>query len=205
MLNKRRPREALSKLSQGNFEKRKLIVAAAIAAFARNEFAQTNLDDIADNLNVSKPTIYYYAGNKEDLIVLCQMEALRQLKSALSRSIQTEMTGAEKLEIILRELTAWVMTDAARCYARHYLHAKSTSTANRLRREERAIDAIVSLAIEEGIEDRSLRSMNVRLSAAAIIGAVSWTAFWFEPNRKLVTSSELQKAYTDLFLKGALA
>ena len=205
MSGKRERWEALTNSSRANSQKRKLIIDAAISAFAQNEFSQTNLDDIADRLNISKPTIYYYAGNKEDLIFLCRMRCLRQLKDAIARSTQAKMSGAEKLEIILRELTAWVMTDAARCYARHYLHATNPSAASRLRREERVIDTIVSLAIKEGIEDRSLRPVNVRLTAAAIIGAFSWTAFWFEPTKKSGTGSELQKAYADLFMSAVRA
>jgi AcrR family transcriptional regulator len=53
--------------------KREAVLHAAAQAFAEAGFFQTSLDDIAVRLGITKPTLYYYAKNKEDL--LCRPRA----------------------------------------------------------------------------------------------------------------------------------
>ena len=48
--------------------KREAVILAAARAFKERGLQQTTIDDIAAFLNVTKPTIYYYLANKEQII-----------------------------------------------------------------------------------------------------------------------------------------
>ena len=50
----------------------------AAAAFRRNGYHGTSLVDIARELGVSKPTLYYYVANKQDLLFQCHLVAADQ-------------------------------------------------------------------------------------------------------------------------------
>ena len=41
-------------------------------------YYKTSLDDIARMQNVTKPTLYYYIKNKEDILVKCEELTCRQ-------------------------------------------------------------------------------------------------------------------------------
>jgi len=50
-------------------EVRRRIVDAGFEAMCEKGFAQTTMDDVADRLGVSKPALYRYFKNKEELII----------------------------------------------------------------------------------------------------------------------------------------
>lgn len=54
----------------------KEIVQAALTIFARDGFAGARLDDVADQVGISKGTIYLYFKNKEELFKACVQETV---------------------------------------------------------------------------------------------------------------------------------
>src|SRR6516165_10289619 len=48
--------------------KREAVIRAAARAFNARGYHNTAIDDIAAALNVTKPTVYYYVANKEQLL-----------------------------------------------------------------------------------------------------------------------------------------
>ncbi|MFA5379759.1 MAG: helix-turn-helix domain-containing protein [Dehalococcoidia bacterium] len=71
-------------------EIRKKIVAEAFSVFLQNGFEKTKMEDIAARLNVTKPAIYRYFRNKEELFFAAIVEQLMQeYYEAFSRSFVT--------------------------------------------------------------------------------------------------------------------
>ena len=54
--------------------------SAAARAFNEHGFHNTSLDDIAAALEVTKPTIYYYVTNKEQLLFECFVAGLEPIR-----------------------------------------------------------------------------------------------------------------------------
>ena len=48
-------------------EKMEALLHTAARAFSENGYHRTSLDDIAERLGITKPTLYYYVDSKEDL------------------------------------------------------------------------------------------------------------------------------------------
>ena len=59
------------------------MIQAAARAFKERGFHNTSLDDIAAALDVTKPTIYYYVANKEQLLFECFVAGLEPIRAAL--------------------------------------------------------------------------------------------------------------------------
>ncbi|MGD9021410.1 MAG: helix-turn-helix domain-containing protein, partial [Lysobacterales bacterium] len=56
--------------------KRRAILRTAAILFSEKGFRETSLNDIADALNVTKPSLYYYVKNKDDILFQCLFSAL---------------------------------------------------------------------------------------------------------------------------------
>ena len=56
--------------------KRHAVLQAAAQLFNEG-FHATSLDDIAARLNVSKPTLYYYVKNKDEILLQCVRQGWR--------------------------------------------------------------------------------------------------------------------------------
>lgn len=57
----------MSPASRGRIDKRQAIVEAAFTVFARHGYAQTGIQEIADEAGVAKPTVYNHLTDKETL------------------------------------------------------------------------------------------------------------------------------------------
>src|SRR5215813_6596331 len=61
--------------------KREAVIRAAAHAFNLKGYHNTSLDDIAAALEVTKPTVYYYVTNKEQLLFECFVAGVEQIRA----------------------------------------------------------------------------------------------------------------------------
>ena len=63
--------------------KREAVIHAAARAFNEHGYHNTSLDDIAAALEVTKPTIYYYFPDKEELFAQMGLRRLAEMHGAI--------------------------------------------------------------------------------------------------------------------------
>ena len=78
--------------------KREAVIRAAAHAFNRKGYHNTSLDDIAAALEVTKPTVYYYVTNKEQLLFECFVAGVEQIRAAFREVQAAESPGARATE-----------------------------------------------------------------------------------------------------------
>ena len=66
--------------------KREAVLRAAARAFSEQGFHRTSLDDVAERLNVTKPTIYHYVRSKDEILFECVRIGLERLDSASAQA-----------------------------------------------------------------------------------------------------------------------
>ena len=90
--------------------KRMAILRVAAQMFNESSFHKTTLTDLAKRFNVTKPTLYYYVKNKDDILGGILEIAMQQLREVINREPDTDLTGYEQLYAFFK-LYAAVMTD----------------------------------------------------------------------------------------------
>src|ERR1700755_999656 len=83
-------------------QKREAVLRAAVRMFNAQGFHQTSLDDVAASLGVSKPTIYHYLGNKDQVLFECVTRGMEQLREAVDTARAQPGTGLDRLGAFLR-------------------------------------------------------------------------------------------------------
>ena len=78
--------------------KREAVIRAAARAFNRKGYHNTSLDDIAAALEVTKPTVYYYVSNKEQLLFECFLAGVEQIRAAFREVKAPRSAGARAPE-----------------------------------------------------------------------------------------------------------
>jgi AcrR family transcriptional regulator len=93
-------------------ERERQMVEVAEEIFADRGFLATSMDDVAEQVGVSKPMIYEYFGSKEGLFVACIRSARAELLNVTISSVE----GVNSAEVALRRgLTAFFeFTDSHR-------------------------------------------------------------------------------------------
>jgi AcrR family transcriptional regulator len=102
----------MSKLGRKGMNTRERIIQSAAKLIIEKGVAETSLGDIADDVGISKGTLYYYYGSKGDLIFDLSDRHVRRITSTISESLPrtTAVSSPAKviemmLEIILRSET----------------------------------------------------------------------------------------------------
>ncbi|WP_239025041.1 TetR/AcrR family transcriptional regulator [Rhodoligotrophos defluvii] len=182
-------------------QKREAILLAAVRMFNARGFHATSLDEVAASLGVSKPTIYHYLGNKDQVLLECLTRGLERLQEAASKARAQPGTGLDRLQVFLRLYAEINMTDFGRCVIRTDASALSPDSAERFRSLKRQIDTAMRGLIAEGVADGSIKQTDVRLAAFVLAGALNWPAFWFRQDGD-TPAADLAEHMVDLLTTG---
>ncbi|HZH09744.1 MAG TPA: TetR/AcrR family transcriptional regulator [Microvirga sp.] len=181
--------------------KRDAVLRAAARAFNENGFHKTSLDDVAERLNVTKPTIYYYVKNKDQILFECVRIGLEMLEDASAQIEGTDATGLSKLIALWRVYVQIVTEDFGRCLILVGEDPLPPATRKELRALKGRIDKRFRSVITEGIEDGSIRPCDPKMAAFAAAGALSWIARWYDPRGPL-NPEQLADQMIDLLVHG---
>ena len=91
------------------------MLRAAARTINRLGYHVATLDDVADELGVTKPALYYYAKSKDELLFACGQLALQELSVALDKSIEPGLSGLERLCRFFQLYAAVICEDFGRC------------------------------------------------------------------------------------------
>ena len=80
--------------------KREAVIHAAARAFNEHGYHNTSLDDIAAALEVTKPTIYYYVENKEQLLFECFCAGLAPVRAAVQDTRASEQPARDRKSVV---------------------------------------------------------------------------------------------------------
>lgn len=98
-----------SKGSRNTMIRQNVLEKAAIL-FSERGIASTNLQDIAEAVGLSRPALYYYFKNKDEVISALVEEATTfPVKILEKHRKDTSIAPAERLQRAMKELTVWIV------------------------------------------------------------------------------------------------
>ncbi len=182
-------------------QKREAVLRAAVRAFNAKSFEATSLDEVAATLGISKPTIYHYLGNKEQVLVECVTRGLEMLQAAAREAQSESGSGLERLRRFLRRYAEINMDDFGRCVIRTNDETLSAEGRRRFRGLKGEIDRAMRTLIAEGVDDGSIAPVDVRIAAFTLAGALNWPARWHQGDGAM-SPGEIASAMVDLLVSG---
>lgn len=163
-------------------EKRLALLRAAVHLFNERGFHSTSLEEVAASLGVTKPVIYHYLGNKDQVAFECVRIGVEQLHVAATEARAAPGNGLDRLRAFLLRYAAIMMDDFGRGVVRIGDETLSTPTRARFRALKSEIDAAMRAMIDVAVADGSARVADTRLAAFAIAGALNWSSRWHRPD-----------------------
>ena len=182
-------------------EKREALLHAAVQSFNERGFHATSLDDVAASLNVTKPTIYYYLGNKDESLFECVRRGLDGIRQAAQAVERAGGTGLERLRALMRDYAVIMTRDFGMCVTRTADHELSPESRTRFRALKREIDETVRRVVEEGMADGSIALGDARMMTFTATGALNWIARWYDPDGPL-SAEAVAEACVDTLIDG---
>ena len=167
-------------------DKRERILAAAEDLFFRNGFAGTTMDMICAELGVTKPFVYYYFRNKQEIVETltwrASLDCLTTMKFADDDFRPADVKLAEGLQ---RWVAACVRHFRASALAFRVTAALRPEFRRELRRLADDFYADLKALLEEGRSDGRLDFEDTAITAKSMGGVVGFMYTWYRPDGRL--------------------
>jgi AcrR family transcriptional regulator len=181
--------------------KREAVIRAAARAFNRKGYHNTSLDDIAAALEVTKPTVYYYVSNKEQLLFECFVAGIEGIRAAFREARALEAPARERLKAVLRRYGAAVASEFGWCMVRAEDQDLSPDMSAHIKAMKSEIDQGIRRLLREGIQDGSIHPCDPKMTAFALAGSLNWIAHWYRESQSM-TGAEIAEAFLAVFDSG---
>lgn len=181
--------------------KRLEILRQCALAFAEEGFHQTTVNGLAARLGVSKPVLYYYAKNKDDLLFQCLEIARDSLRDAMKSADRLNISGIGKIRHFFVAYVKIAAGPFGRCLALTDNKTLSPDARAKDVATRRQIEESLRNLIQEGQEDGSVAHCDPALATRALVGAFNGIPRWFRSDGDL-TAEDVAEAFIDLFVTG---
>lgn len=197
------PWEPADKRAQQRELKRNAVLQTAAQLFNERGFHATSLDDIAERLNVSKPTVYYYVESKDQILLECVKIALDLMQAGIDEVRAAGGSAIDQLKACMRIYSSVVTQDFGMCVIRIGEDPLPDPLKKELRGLKAGIDGQFRRLIAEGVAEGSLAPCDPKMAAFMLAGALSWIGRWYRPDGDL-TPDQIADQGIELLLNGVL-
>lgn len=192
------------------------ILDAAADAFMLRGFANTTIDDIADDVGATKGLIYYHFRSKFDIFLAVYEDGMRRVRERVEPHMGASGTGRQRLVAMSIAHVENLMIDLGYHHVVHQGVRDQASTALKIRQRD-ALAALNELrrdyermfhhVITEGIADGSLRDVDDALATRTLLSNLNAVDVWY---RKIEGQTEkdvhdLASQVVDILIGGIAA
>ena len=181
--------------------KRDAVLLAAAHLFNQHGYHATSLAMVAKRLAVTKPTLYYYVQNKEEILFECVRLGLELLRSAIADAGAAGGTTRDKLEAAMYAYAISVTREFGMCLIRVGEDPLAPESRKQLRQLKAELDHEFRALIEQGVADGSIEPCDPKLAAFTLAGALSWIGRWFDPQGPL-SAADVARHSTAQLMRG---
>jgi AcrR family transcriptional regulator len=184
--------------------KREAVLATAAQLFLEKSYTRTSMNDVAERLHITKPALYHYFRNKEEILLDCYRVGSGMIGEILNEITAQCGSGLEKVQAFIYSYANVMTVNFGRCVMRLDEGDLSKEALGEVRGYKRKIDRRLRAFIQEGIADGSIVPCDPKLAAFAIAGALNWICIWYEPEGPL-SPEEIANQFARTLTQGLAA
>ena len=171
--------------------------------FNERGFHATSLNDIAASLQVSKPTLYYYVKNKDEILLACVKKGLHLTLDGIEASRAAGGNALDQLRACMLVYADIVTQPFGMCLIRVGDEEVPEPSRTELRRMKREIDLAFRRLVVQGMEQGLIAPCDPKIMAFVIAGALSWIGRWYQPGGNY-SPAQIAEQCVQTLLDGAL-
>jgi TetR/AcrR family transcriptional regulator, cholesterol catabolism regulator len=162
--------------------RRERIVEVATLVFYERGFRNTTLDDVAERLGVTKPILYNSFASKTELLAEICARGVAAAQAELERAQALGLGPADTMRRFVPRYAAAILR-AQRNIAINIREEKNLDPADaeRLAALRQQFIAGIEGLLRACHDSGEIEVSDPRVAAFVLVGAVSWTTFWYNP------------------------
>jgi AcrR family transcriptional regulator len=200
-LNDRLTERGTARTRQRSEARRREILHAAARVFRRRGIAAAGMREIAAEANLSPGNLYHYFKGKHEILYYCQDQALERMLAAIGSVRGMRQPCAEQLRQVVIAHLGYLLDELQGSTA----HLEPEALPEDLQRPvmvkrdryERELRALIA----EGVARGEFVAGDPALMTLAILGALNWTARWFNAGGRL-SLAEVSEQLADYLIRG---
>lgn len=184
--------------------KQEAFLKAGTRCFNQKGFSGTSLDEIAQQLQVSKGAFYYHFANKEALLTQCFDYTLDRLEQVMARVAALEASPVTKLEVACRHIFALQNSDQGPLVHFNAIASLPPTVRQRLLARVGAVHGVLEHFIADAIQQQLFRPVPAAIVIQLLTGALN-AAMDLEAWQPIDSVDESAGDYFSVFLQGLKA
>ncbi|MDI2132657.1 TetR/AcrR family transcriptional regulator [Yinghuangia seranimata] len=159
------------------------IRAAATRLFGVRGLGAVTLQEIADELGMSKAALYHYFPNKDALVTAIFEDWAREGADRIGAVVVLDEPASARLRRLI-ELHVLGLTRHLDLYRLGFrdedqLPAEARAVFDKFKRE---VDGAVRAVVQDGVESGEFQPVDAKIAAFAAIGMCNWMYKWYRPD-----------------------
>ena len=198
-----RPRAAGDEPRSG--PRRQALLDAGALLMQQRGFVGTTVEDVTDQLDLTKAAFYYYVENKEGLLFQISTQTLELADARISAIERSSAPADRKLTEMIDSFVRLVAERPA--FFTVYFQEKGHLAPEHLvtvTRIERKIATALERVLRDGTAAGLFRKTHPAVAAFAILGMCFWVYKWFRPDGR-ASVDEVSATFQALSLQGLVA
>ena len=168
-------------------DKKSRVLESAARLFLKKSYEKTTMEDVSNELFMTKGSLYSYVKSKEDMLFQCHMKALEMGNRGLMETLNSNLAPKVKLRKAIVRHVELVTEGFAVGTLRHQEHLLPKHMREQVIKKrdkfERAFLKILGGTIRTRRHDKD--NTNIKVMAYAILGALNWVPRWYSPEGRL--------------------
>ena len=178
------------------------IIQAAAQRFRQNGYHGTSMQDIADEVQLQKSSLYHHVSSKQDILFTILEQALDLLIADMQAVVESELPPEKKLRMAMQSYMGRLTQDAdlAAVLLLEHRSLEHELRIQHIARRDQCED-LWRLIIQEGVDQGVYSPTDVSVVSLAILGVQNWMITWFNSEGRY-SALELADHFSKLFLTG---
>jgi AcrR family transcriptional regulator len=161
------------------------IIRVSARLFATKGYHATTLDEIAGELGITKPALYYHIRDKEDILREIVNRIMEPMEAA-SKAGRSSLSPREKIEEIVKILVKFAAErKETTLIAFEEIKILPKRTSDAIKRRQKEVELSLQEALKEGVDRGNFKVNDIKVASFAILGAANWVYRWYQPHGKL--------------------
>lgn len=164
--------------------KREAVLHSAARIFSELGYHGTSLDLVAEELGITRPTVYYYFKNKDEILFECVRIGLQKIENEANKVNKQGGTAAQKMEAVIYKYAEIMMMDFGKCLIKVGDQPLPLESRYTLRKMQADIDHNIRAIITQGVDEKVFKLCDPKLTAFAVAGSLNSIARWHRADGK---------------------
>jgi AcrR family transcriptional regulator len=161
------------------------IIRVAAQLFATKGYHATTLDEIARELDITKPALYYHIRDKEDILREIVNRIMEPMEAA-SKMGRSSLSPREKIKEIVRILVKFAAErKETTLIAFEEVKILPKRTSDAIKRRQKEVELSLQEVLREGVARGDFEVNDIKVASFDILGAANWVYRWYQPRGKL--------------------